>query len=238
MRKKNYKRCPRCDRKVPLHEPKCQHCGLIFARLSKATNKAAKKALRKGEKNKVIYDNILPRDMKKWKLVLMTLLLGWVGGHNYYVGKIGKGIVNTITFSMILTAVFLPVEWWNHYYLSTVLWVLIIPYSFSFIFWIISIFAVIFNRFKVPIAIDETLVLNEDYDAKMVKEVLSEVKGLNKDKKDDKNTKEKDSKQEVKEKQVKPKMVKVVCKNCGQKVKIEEGSTICPNCEENVNGED
>ncbi len=260
-KKKDYKRCPRCDRKVPLHQPKCQHCGLIFARLSKATNDAAKKALRKKEYNKVIYDSVLPRDMNKWKFFFLTLFLGWCGGHQYYIGKTGKGITASVTFAMIFASIWLPTWWWNDFYLSSVLIILILPFSFTAIFWIVAIFGILFNKYKVPIAIDEELVLAEDYDEKLVKDVLKSV-GKDEKPEEKKNLSKKELKklkaearkerarleeeklakqleeEKSKEKKTKPKMIKVVCKNCGRTVKIEEGETICPNCEDNINGED
>ncbi len=235
-RKKNYKRCPRCDRKIPLQEPKCYNCGLIFARLNKATNKAAKKALRRGEKNKVIYDNVLPRDMKKWKLVLITLFLGFVGGHQYYVGKVWRGVYTTVSFIMIVTAAFLPDVWWNDYWLSGVLWLLIMPYSFAFLFWIVSVIQVIANKYRVPISIDEELVLQEDYDSAIVSDVMKTVDKARKDKKDKGEKVKQEKVVEEKQQEIKKK-IKVVCKNCGKKVKVEEDEKICPHCEDNLNGE-
>ena len=47
MREKKFKRCPRCDKKAPIFQDRCEGCGLVFSRLSKATNAAAKKALKK-----------------------------------------------------------------------------------------------------------------------------------------------------------------------------------------------
>lgn len=241
-KKKDFKRCPRCDRKVFLHQPTCQHCGLIFARLSKATNDAAKKALRKKEYNKVIYDKVLPRDMKKWKFLLIAIFLGWCGGHHYYVGKLGKGITSSITFLMLFVAAFLPIEWWADYYLNAVMWVLIMPHAFTTVFWIVGVFAIMFNRYRVPIAIDEDLVLQEDYDSKLVKEVLKEVGKDETALENKEETKEKQPQEKTKKskdkKPPKPKMVKVVCKNCGFTVKVEEGEKTCPNCEENIYGED
>ena len=247
-RNKDFKRCPRCDRKVLLHQPKCQNCGLVFARLSKATNDAAKKALRKKEYNKVIYDKVLPRDMKKWKLFLITLFLGWCGGQHYYVGRTGKGITASITFLMLFVAAFLPIEWWMNYYLEAIMWVLITPQAFTTIFWIVAVFAVLFNKYKVPIAIDEELVLQEEYDSKLVKEVLKEVGKDESALTKNKDAKNKETKEVVEEKKAekkskdkkppKPKTVKVVCKNCGHTVKVEVDEKICPNCEENIYGEE
>ena len=53
MKRKEFKKCPRCDTKTPLFEDRCENCGLIFSRLTKATNAAAKKNIRKKEYNKI-----------------------------------------------------------------------------------------------------------------------------------------------------------------------------------------
>ena len=142
---------------------------------------------------------------------------------------------------MLFSTVFMPVEWWNHYYLNALLWAMIMPQAFTVIFWIIGIFAIMFNRYRVPIAIDEDLVLQEDYDDKLVKEVLSEVgkdENALKNKVETKTEKPKTEKKDKDKKPPKPKTVKVVCKNCGCTVKVEVDEKTCPNCEENIYGED
>ena len=47
MKRKEFKRCPRCDKKTPIYQDRCEGCGLIFSRLARASNTAAKKALKK-----------------------------------------------------------------------------------------------------------------------------------------------------------------------------------------------
>ena len=79
MKKKNFKKCPRCDTKASIFQDKCDYCGLIFSRLSKATNFAAKKALKNKESNKVIMDKVLPVDVNKWNLFIYGLFFGWFG---------------------------------------------------------------------------------------------------------------------------------------------------------------
>lgn len=154
-RKKNFKRCPRCDTKCPIHHPKCPTCGLIYSRLVYATNREAKKALRKKQKHLVVYDKVLPSDVNKWKLFFMTLFLGVFGGHNFYTGRIGKGVAKLIGMLMVTIAAMLPLTWWNIPALSVLMWILIIPSAFCVIFWVMDTIKILANGFRVPIAIEE-----------------------------------------------------------------------------------
>ncbi len=154
-RKKDFKRCPRCDTKCPIHHPKCPACGLIYSRLVYATNKEAKKALRKRQKHLVVYDKVLPSDVNKWKLFFMTLFLGVFGGHNFYTGRIGRGVAKLIGMLMVTIAAMLPLTWWDIPLLSILMWILILPSAFCVLFWTVDTIKVLTNTFRVPIAIEE-----------------------------------------------------------------------------------
>ena len=222
MKKKDYKKCPRCDRKVPLLQDRCQNCGLIFSRLSKVSNTAAKKAIKKGQHNKVIMMTELPRDVSKKKILLFSIFLGMIGIHFAKVGRykmFAWGLLSTIG---LYTASFLPTTWFNHEYLFYLMWALVLPASTYFIFYIISVVQIIFNRFKVPVAIDEEYVkdsLNKD----LVNDIIEEVKTSKKE--------ENTSNQNV-EKVKSKKKIKIVCVSCGCFVKVDEDEKICPKCEE------
>ena len=69
---KEFKRCPRCDTKALIYQDKCNACGLVYSRLVNASNKEAKKAIKAGQKNRVICDKTLPKDVNKWKLLFMS----------------------------------------------------------------------------------------------------------------------------------------------------------------------
>lgn len=226
MKQKKYKKCPRCDHKVPFFEDRCDSCGLIFSRLKRATNTAAKKYIRKGETNKVICDKVLPRDVNKWKLFWLAFFFGWIGVHYAKVGRYKSFIWAVVSVACLYIAVFLPMEWFNDKYLALLMWALILPGSVYFIFNIISIFEIAFNQFKVPIAIDETLVV-EDLDSKVVNDILKEVK---EDKKQDKQLNKEEQK-------VKKEKITVVCASCGRVVKVYNNDTICPKCDEPLKDE-
>lgn len=244
MKKKNFKRCPRCDTKTPIFQDKCDYCGLVFSRLSKATNFAAKKAMKKKEYNKVIMDKVLPSDVNKWNLFIYALFFGWFGCHYAKVGRYKMFTYMIIASAMIYIAALLPLTWFNHEYLFLLMWGLVLPGSISAIWWIVSLFQILFNRFKVPISIDEELV-KESLDPELVDDILKEVKNKKSDKNIDKNAKNieeksisennssvKENEKLIEKTKKKNKKIKVVCASCGKTVSVYEDETICPKCDE------
>ena len=176
-RKKDFKRCPRCDTKCLIHQPKCEACGLIFSRLSYATNREAKKAIKNHKKNFVVYDKTLPKDVNKWKLFFMCLFLGMFGGHDFYVGKYLKGFFKLLSAIMLFVAAALPMSWWNDFYLASIMWILIIPSGFDAIFWLLDTFRILSNHYKVPVAIEEAnmIVESNNIENKEVMKILDSV---------------------------------------------------------------
>lgn len=155
------KRCPRCERKMGLAEPKCPSCGLVFSRLAKATNKAAKQAIKRREYNKVILDTVLPQDVNKWKLFFMALFLGLFGGHAYYVGRYKRGIFYSVAFVLVAIVAAFPLAYWANMYWELAFSLLVLPVGFSFIIWFMDVFAILCNKFKVPISIPEEYVVED-----------------------------------------------------------------------------
>lgn len=226
MKTKLFKRCPRCNKKTPISQPVCERCGLIFSRMEKVSNLAGKEALEKGETNKVIYDKTLPKDVKKWKLFFLALFCGWIGLQYEKVGR--KKMFYYLLFSfclfflftiLLLTNVFSTSVIYQKYW-AILAWAMILPASFGLIVWFLSLVQILTNSFKVPVAIDEGIVLS-DCDIKIASEIISEVK----------------SKRIDKRKIFTPiKKVKVVCKSCGGTVWVAEGEEICPKCDESLEG--
>ena len=173
-RKKDFKRCPRCDTKCAIHQPKCPACGLVYARLAYASNKEAKRLIRKRQRSKVVFDKTLPKDVNKWKLFCMALFLGFAGGHNFYTGRYRWASFNLIATVMIMVAAALPFSWWNDFYLSAIIWVLITPAGLNVVLWIWDIFKILFNSYKVPVAIGEASMLsdNSNIDNKEVMKIV------------------------------------------------------------------
>lgn len=153
IRGRKTKKCPRCGNECLLSQVECDECGLLFARVEIATNKDGKKRLRRGQKEQVIYVKKYPSDVKKWKMILLTVFLGLFGAHYFYVGKWKKGLCMLLYFfavlfmGVIFNAYFLTI--WSGQFFSifgplTGIYTLI---------WLFDIYRVSFNRFKMPVSI-------------------------------------------------------------------------------------
>ena len=177
-KQKTTKRCPRCDAKAAIHQPKCEVCGLIYARMNYATNQEAKRALRKGKRHLVVYDKTLPKDVSKWKLFFLTLFLGLVGGHRFKIGKFWKGLYSVVSVIMIVTAALLPFSWWQTSK-QYIIWALILPTGPNVVWWAIDWIKVMCNSYRVPVAIEES-VMRADENVLEDKDVIKIVKDLDK----------------------------------------------------------
>lgn len=174
---KEFKRCPRCDTKALIYQDKCNACGLIYSRLVNASNKEAKKAIKAGQKNRVICDKTLPKDVNKWKLFFMALFLGFFGGHFYYVGKYKTGIVFSVSAALLaISAAIDPIAWATYYFW---MWFLILPGSGCLVYLAVNWVQILANSFRVPIALKEDNIVvdtdNKNVDSEAVLKIVEEV---------------------------------------------------------------
>ncbi len=148
------KRCPRCNAKAPAVAKICPSCQLNYEKFDTATNREAKEAMRADESERILMRKGCPPDVKKWKLLLMTIFLGFMGGHYYYVGRVKMGVFFTTFFLIgVLNAVlttfigeYLVGEWYQLFTILVLIWGIVA------ILWIVDIMHVIFNRFKIPVS--------------------------------------------------------------------------------------
>ena len=150
----NNKRCPRCNTKVPLGVGVCPSCMLNFQKFDDATNKDAKIAIKQGEKNNVLMRKGCPKDVSKTKLLLLTIFLGFVGAHHYYVGRYKMGVFYTIFFIIGLINAILRTTI-NAAFTGIVLELfslLVLVWGAVLFMWIVDISKVCFNKYKIPVS--------------------------------------------------------------------------------------
>ncbi|MDD3231792.1 MAG: hypothetical protein PHV79_03380 [Clostridia bacterium] len=176
---KSYKKCPRCNQKAYLNDVKCDECGLVFSRLNFASNLEAKKAIVNGEREKVITTTQFPSDLKRWLAGVLCAFGGFLGLHNFYVGRYFKGafcfIVSFITIILIFTLESTSVLF------ETLLW--LFPAAAVFAFWFHDLFLIAINKYKVPIA----LLMPEKKEKEIIIVEKKEKAGKNKEAKRKKN---------------------------------------------------
>ena len=150
------KRCPRCETKMPISVSVCSSCGLNYTKFNSATNKAGKVALKEGRKEDVIFRKGCPTDVNKTKLLLLAIFLGFTGAHNYYVGRLGKGLFYSIFFlvgiaNAVLTVVFKAVFTGWVYEVVTIL---VLIWGLVILMWMFDIINIIFNKYKIPVSVE------------------------------------------------------------------------------------
>ena len=149
------KRCPRCNTKMPKEIMVCPSCRFNFVKFENATNAEAKIALKMGEKDRVVYRKGCPKDVSRTKLTLLTFFLGFMGAHNYYVGKTHRGVFFTIFFIIgVINAIITNVlnlnpsgELWEVFTFLVLIWGIVL------FMWIIDIAKVALNKFKIPVSL-------------------------------------------------------------------------------------
>ncbi len=151
----DYKKCPRCNFRTAKSGIICPNCSLNYTKFDMATNLEAKDAISKGEKARVLMRKGCPTDVNRLKLTLLTIFLGFLGAHLYYVGRWKKAIFYTVFFmigvaySIITTSLTISSVnlFWELFYILYLVWGAVI------ILWIIDIVKVCFNKFKIPVSL-------------------------------------------------------------------------------------
>ena len=153
---KNIMRCPICNCKMK-HKTICPYCKITGEQVSGASNQLAKIALRSGNKEKVVYSSTLPYDINYTRLLLIAIFTGFLGVHNYYVGRYKKGLFCSISMALVL--LFSIIE---QAFGATKYFVFDLFYEIIFLcgtivvmFWIYDIMTLAFRNFKVPVIIQE-----------------------------------------------------------------------------------
>ena len=108
-----------------------------------------------GQKDQVLMRKGCPSDVKKWKLLLIAIFLGFAGGHHYYVGRYKTGLFYSIFFVIGLTNAILsavlkaPISG----DIGQVFMFLVLIWGAVLALWIIDLAKIVMNHFKVPVSI-------------------------------------------------------------------------------------
>ena len=79
--------CPVCDEDISAKAKKCRHCGEVLDASMRKQQAAEKQPTRHYTRNK-----------SKIVAGIFGILLGFVGVHKYYLGRVGQGILYTLFF--------------------------------------------------------------------------------------------------------------------------------------------
>lgn len=224
IRKRTTRTCPRCGEVCLLNQTKCPDCGLIFARLQFVTNKEGKSAVRKREKERVLYITQPTYDMSKWTALVLCFLFGYAGGHCYYLGRYRRGIFLSVCMAFA-AFVLLPL---NESVFYGTWWYQIIFYTFApfgactLIFWVLDFVNILFEKFKFPVALPapDTEKMKESLGLDKIEEDTNLAKSINEDLENYKNSKNKSNKSKKKQESEK-KVIKMTPKKTEETSKEE-----------------
>ena len=150
--------CPKCYAKIKPEQIKCHNCGFDLRLMQDATNKAAKKAKRSVYKDDVLYTTQTPPDVKRKKLILLSIFLGLFGAHHFYVGKIWQGLymLFSTVIGLSLSSVILAygiIDANNVIY--QIYQFALVFQGLAVIFWVVDMVKIFLRRYKIPVYRDE-----------------------------------------------------------------------------------
>lgn len=101
----NMKFCKHCGNKIPKDAVLCVHCGRQVEEL--AQQPAAQPQIVINNENRNINTNVaavgagyMGKPINKWVAFVLCLLLGYLGVHKFYEGKVGTGILYLFTLGL------------------------------------------------------------------------------------------------------------------------------------------
>lgn len=145
-------RCPQCNFKIKQHL--CPYCNIEADEVVFASNMKAKKLLKSSSKSEVLYSTVVPKDISKIKMLLLTLFLGCFGAGSFYAGRFKRGWFILISFVTGFFLTYLKLYYfYNNVFLNNVASFGALLAVFAIITWFSDFFAVLFNKFNYPIVL-------------------------------------------------------------------------------------
>ena len=139
--------CPKCYGKVNKNTNRCDYCGMRMSDLEGATNAQAKIALKSIYKDDVMYVEKLPKDVSKKKLLLLSIFAGVFGAHDFYVGRLWRGLYKVFTLAFLVCLIVIHGGSKNNIYFA----IAQILQGISFVICLLDILYISIGKYKVPV---------------------------------------------------------------------------------------
>ena len=132
----------------------CPYCKVTGDQVQYGSNIEAKKLLRQGIDDEVYLSSTMPYDINRTKLLLYAIFLGWLGFHNYLVGRFKRGIYFNISLGIFLICcLFFEINerQWGIQMLEYSLQIVSVFSGLFFVIWFADIIAICLRKFKTPV---------------------------------------------------------------------------------------
>lgn len=148
-------RCPQCGYNLKKGNI-CPYCKITIDQMKNASHIKAKECLKNGEKDKVVMSSCLPKDINHTRLILITIIFGILGVHNFYVSRPKRGFFFLISFFVCMTTYGIYKIWFEG---NNVAFFLVeitaIVEAIAMAMWMSDIVKVISKNFTVPVVLEE-----------------------------------------------------------------------------------
>lgn len=159
-------KCPVCGCKM-MQKQICPYCKITDKQVLQASNKKVKEFRKAGNKDLICFSTVVPQDVSRIKLILLTILLGWLGINHYYVKRVVRGsyslisLIGSLTILIVKLTVF-PYTQTGQFVISMFYELFFTMMAINVLLWIFDIFNVIFKAFKIPVVLPEKGELKDD----------------------------------------------------------------------------
>ena len=107
---------------------------------------------KRGERKYIVSTTTLPSDVNFIKLLCLAIFTGFVGGHCFYVGRYGRGVLLLLNFILIVCLTVFNSQLIA--FSEALVGVLCTVAGFILFIWFWDVFMIVVKKFKVPVGID------------------------------------------------------------------------------------
>ena len=155
-------RCPYCRARIHKYTTTCERCGITKKQILNASNARAKEIKKQKTGGKIVFTRNRPSDVSFTRLVL-CLLLGLFGVHNFYVGRKIRGWVMLGGILIVIASFFIfPASRDGELHPVNALFVdngMESPFfllgAAVFVMWAYDMFSIVFGFYKYPVRLGE-----------------------------------------------------------------------------------
>lgn len=148
-------KCPICGCKMK-EEFMCPYCKITGEQVKNASNKEAKTRIKKRDTKEVYSSSYMPKDVNRTRLWLVNLFGGFLGLHQFYVGKWKWGLYSILSFVYVL--IFHALSF--YIYKDSVVLSYFADFGYAIYavvvyVWISDFFKIMFKKFSMPVVLAE-----------------------------------------------------------------------------------